>query len=144
MCLHTISQKRERHSPLNKEYYNCTLSQTLILLYYNNKNFVLCTYNLVLWQSSYPTMLVCTFTLVSRVLGQSHVDLGLKLITQVTVLETGGQTWQYIFRHLYQWAICQNILYYSYLVLTAFSPLKFWTVWQVQLHYPINIKSNSI
>lgn len=37
-------------------------------------------------------MLVCTFTLVSRVLGQSHVDLGLKLITQVTVLETGGQT----------------------------------------------------
>lgn len=35
-------------------------------------------------------MLVCTFTLVSRVLGQSHVDLGLELITQVAVL---GQLW---------------------------------------------------
>lgn len=35
-------------------------------------------------------MLVCTFTLVSRVLGQSHIDLGLELITQVAVL---GQLW---------------------------------------------------
>lgn len=42
-------------------------------------------------------MLVCTFTLVSRVLGQSHVDLGLKLIAQVTVLETGRQKCQYTF-----------------------------------------------
>ena len=33
-------------------------------------------------------MLVCTFTLVSRVLGQSHVDLGLELIAQVAVLES--------------------------------------------------------
>lgn len=32
-------------------------------------------------------MLVCTFTLVSRVLGQSHIDLGLELITQVAVLQ---------------------------------------------------------
>lgn len=32
-------------------------------------------------------MLVCTFSLVSRVLGQSHIDLGLELITQVAVLE---------------------------------------------------------
>lgn len=32
-------------------------------------------------------MLVRTFTLVGRVLGQSHVDLGLELVTQVAVLE---------------------------------------------------------
>lgn len=36
-------------------------------------------------------MLVCAFTLVSRVLGQSHINLGLKLIAQVAVLRTGGQ-----------------------------------------------------
>lgn len=41
-------------------------------------------------------MLVCTFALVSRVLGQSHVDLGLELIAQVTVLETGPKC-QYAF-----------------------------------------------
>lgn len=35
-------------------------------------------------------MLVCTFTLVSRVLGQSHINLGLELIAQVAVL---GQLW---------------------------------------------------
>lgn len=38
-------------------------------------------------------MLVCTFTLVSRVLGQSHIDLGLELVTQVAVLESRKQ-WQ--------------------------------------------------
>lgn len=32
-------------------------------------------------------MLVCTFALVGRVLGQSNVDLGLELIPQVTVLD---------------------------------------------------------
>lgn len=36
-------------------------------------------------------MLVRTFTLVGRVLGQSHVDLGLELVTQVTVLENREQ-----------------------------------------------------
>lgn len=41
-------------------------------------------------------MLVCTFALVSRVLGQSHIDLGLELIAQVTVLETGPKC-QYTF-----------------------------------------------
>lgn len=35
-------------------------------------------------------MLVCTFTLVSRVLGQSHINLGLELVAQVAVL---GQLW---------------------------------------------------
>lgn len=31
-------------------------------------------------------MLVRTFALVGRVLGQGHVDLGLELITQIAVL----------------------------------------------------------
>lgn len=31
-------------------------------------------------------MLVCTFALVSRVLGQSHIDLGLELVAQIAVL----------------------------------------------------------
>jgi len=46
-------------------------------------------------------MLVRSFALVSRVLGQSHVDLGLELVAQVTVLEarrtgTSLQTLNYV------------------------------------------------
>lgn len=44
------------------------------------------SYTLVLRESSHSSMLVCPFTLVRRILGQSHVHLRLELITQVTVL----------------------------------------------------------
>lgn len=57
------------------------------------------TYTLVLWQSSYPSMLVCAFTLVCRVLGQSHINLWLELVAQVAVLETQIQQCQHRSTH---------------------------------------------
>lgn len=46
----------------------------------------MCSYTLVLRESSHSSMLVCPFTLVCGILGQSHIHLRLELITQVTVL----------------------------------------------------------
>lgn len=52
-----------------------------------------CSYTLVLRESGHSSVLVCPFTLVSGILGQSHIHLRLELITQVTVLlgKGGGQ-----------------------------------------------------
>lgn len=45
-------------------------------------------YTLILWQSRHSAMLIRAFPLVGGVLWQRHVNLRLKLITKVTVLET--------------------------------------------------------
>lgn len=59
-------------------------------LYSQSGGFVLArsgfTYGLVLGQSSHTTVLVGPLPLVGGVLGQSHVNLGLELISKVTVL----------------------------------------------------------
>ena len=59
-----------------------------------------CTHVLVLGQTSHSPVLIGAFPLVGGVLGQSHVHLGLELITQVTVLRSAGRKTELASSHL--------------------------------------------
>ena len=58
------------------------------------------THVLVLGQTSHSPVLIGAFPLVGGVLGQSHVHLGLELITQVTVLRGKKQNKKQALSHL--------------------------------------------